>query len=148
MHIHIKCRLGLLVLPKTYAYFASYASQVSALITHNQGMHDIDIFIRGGIFGAGRPTIVLNALAPPPLNSAVAFFHCAIWGDSFPRGSVKFSWISLGGIHFLTEVLDNRSDLKFLHFANVSHSPLLKVLYISNQALPHAFHTPSVIQLD
>ena len=30
---------------------------------------------------------------------------------------------------FLTEVLDNRLDFKFLHFANVSHLPLLKVLY-------------------
>ena len=44
---------------------------------------------------------------------------------------MKSSLISLGG-----EVLDNdnRSDFKFLHFANVSHHPLLNVLKISNQA--------------
>ena len=40
----------------------------------------------------------------------------------------------LGRHSFLNEVLDNRSDFKFLHFANVSHPPLLKALYISNQA--------------
>ena len=40
----------------------------------------------------------------------------------------------LGRHSFLTKVLDNGSDFKFLHCANVSHPPLLKVLYISNQA--------------
>ena len=36
----------------------------------------------------------------------------------------------------------------FLHFANVSHPPLLNVLYIGNQAWTHVFHTPNVLQLD
>ena len=54
----------------------------------------------------------------------------------------------LGRRSFLTEVLDNRPDFKFLQVANVSHPPLLKVLYISIQARPHAFHTHNVIQLD
>ena len=36
----------------------------------------------------------------------------------------------LGKHSFLTEVLDHRSDFKFLHFANVSHPRLLKVLYL------------------
>ena len=54
-----------------------------------------------------------------------------------------FGWHS-----FLTEVIDNRSDFKFLFFANVSHPPLLKVLYISYQAWQHGFHTPYVLQLD
>ena len=35
---------------------------------------------------------------------------------------------------FLTKVLDNCCDSKFIHFVNVSQPPLLKVLYISNQA--------------
>ena len=41
-----------------------YASQVSPPITHNQGVHGLDIFIRGGIFGAARPSTILNALSP------------------------------------------------------------------------------------
>ena len=47
-------------------------------------------------------------------------------------GFHKVFMIFIGRYSFLTEVFDNRSDFKFLHFANVSHSPLLKVLYISN----------------
>ena len=35
----------------------------------------------------------------------------------------------LGRHSFLTEVLDNRSDFKFLFFANVSHPPLLSALH-------------------
>ena len=47
-----------------------------------------------------------------------------------PENFHPFPWEAF----LLTEVLDNRSDFKFLHFANVLHPPLLKVLYISNQA--------------
>ena len=54
----------------------------------------------------------------------------------------------LGRHSFLTEVLDKHSGFKFHHFAYVSHPPLLKVVYISNQASPHAFHAPNVLQLD
>ena len=46
--------------PKTYDHFASCASQVSLPITHNQGVHDLDIFISDGIFGAARPSTILN----------------------------------------------------------------------------------------
>ena len=56
-----------------YAHFASYASQVLSPITHNQGVHDLDIFISGGIFGVARPYLILNALSLF-LNSAALFF--------------------------------------------------------------------------
>ena len=62
---YLRCRLGLIYCPQTYAHFASFASQVSPPITHNQGVHDLDIFISGGIFGAARPSIILNTLSPP-----------------------------------------------------------------------------------
>ena len=58
-----------------YAHFARYASQVLPPITHNQGVHDLDIYISGGTFGVGRPSIILNALSPL-LNSAAHFSLC------------------------------------------------------------------------
>ena len=70
-------------------------------------------------------------------------FHCAIRRRLLPKGFHEVFMNFLGRYFFLTEVLDNRSDFKFLHFANVSHPPLLKVLYMSNQTWPHAFHTPN-----
>ena len=44
----------------------------------------------------------------------------------FHEVSINF----LGSHSFLTEVLDNHSDFRFLYFANVSYPPLLKVFYI------------------
>ena len=112
-----------------YVHFANYTSQVSPPITHNQGVHDLDIFISGGIFGAARPSIIFNA-TPTLLNSAAHFVRRRLLPKGFHEVFMNF----LGRHCFLTEVLDNRSDFKFLHFANVSHPPLLKVFYISNQA--------------
>ena len=63
--------------PKTHVHFASYASQVSPPFTHNQRVNDLDIFISGGIFGAARLSIILNALSPP-LKLCCPFLHCAI----------------------------------------------------------------------
>ena len=82
------------------------------------------------------------------LNYAAIFFHCAIRRRLLSKGIYELFINFLGRHSFLTKVLDNRSDFRFLHFANVSHPPLLKVLYISNQAWPHALHTLNVLQLD
>ena len=74
-------------------------------------------------------------LSLPLLNSAAHFsLHCAITTRLLPKGFHVVFMNFLGRHSFLTEVLDNHSDFKFLHFANVSHPSLLKVLYISNQA--------------
>ena len=111
--------------PKTYAHFASYASQVSSPITHNQVVHDLDIFISGSIFGATRPSIILNTLSPL-LNSAALCFHYVIRRRPLSKDFHEVLMKLLGRHSSLTEVLDNHSDLKFLYFANVSHPPLLK----------------------
>ena len=109
-------------------------------ITHNQDVHDLQHFHQRWLDRLSFSTL-------PLVNSAAHFFYCAIRKRLLPKGFHE-AFIFLRRHSFLTEVLDNRSDLKFLHFANVSHPPLLKVLYISNQAWPHAFHTPIVLQLD
>ena len=48
--------------PKAYVQFASYASQVSPPSTHNQDVHELDIIISGGIFGAARPSIIIEPI--------------------------------------------------------------------------------------
>ena len=65
-----------------------------------------------------------SMLSLPLLNSAAHFFTCAIRRRLVPKGFHENSIDFLGRYSFLTEVLDNRSDFKFLNFANVSH-PLL-----------------------
>ena len=96
----------------------------------------------------GRPDLQSSSmLSLPLLNSTAKLFHCAIRRRLLPNGFHEVFNI-LGRRSFLTEVLDNGSDFKFLHFANVSQPPLLKVLYISNKSWPHVFHTPNVLQLD
>ena len=108
-------------------------SRLHITITHNQGVHDLDICISAGAFG--RPDLPSSStLSLPLLNSADYFFHCAIRRRLLPKGFHEVFMNFLGRHFFLTEVLDKRSDFKFLHFANVSHPPLLKGLYISNQA--------------
>ena len=69
----LRYRLGWIVLPQSYAHLASCALQVLPHITHNQDVYDHDIITRGGIFGAARPSIILNALTPP-LSYAAHFF--------------------------------------------------------------------------
>ena len=90
--------LGLILLPQNVSHFVSYASQGSPPITHNQDVHDLDFFIRGGIFGAARPSISrsisLNALSPH-FKLCCTFYHCAV-----RRIYIKSTWISLGGIPF------------------------------------------------
>ena len=111
--------------------FARYASHVSPPITHNQGAHDLDIFTSGGISGAARPSIILNALSLSIslLNSAAYFI--TVRRRLIHKGFHEIFRNFLGRHSFLIEELDNRSDFKLLHFANVSHPPLLKVLYYS-----------------
>ena len=82
--------------PKTYAHFISYASQVSPHITHtcNKGVHNLQIFISGGIFGTARPSTILNALTPPPppphpTSSTLLPIFTVLQGDFFPRVSMK-----------------------------------------------------------
>ena len=45
-------------------------------------------------------------------------------------------------------VLDNRSDFKFLNFANVSHPSSLKSALHKQPSMTAYFHTPNVLQLD
>ena len=56
---------------------------------------------------------------------------------------MKSSRISLGGIPFLQKYF-----IAALIFANVSHLPLLKVLYISNQACFSHSKCPSITDKD
>ena len=81
----------------------------------------------------GRPDRPSSSTFSPPLKLCCPFFHCAI-RRLLPRSFHKVFMNFLGRHSFLTEVLDNHSDFKFLHFAIVPHLPLLKVLYIINQA--------------
>ena len=108
--------------------------------------YDLYIFISGGIFGAARPSIILNALSPP-LKLCCPFFHCAnkdTPSQGFPWNLHKFPWEAF---------LSYRSTWWLLWF---QVSPFckcvapssLKSAYISNQAWPHAFHTPNVLQLN
>ena len=77
----------------------------------------------------GHLSIILNALSPS-LKLGCPFFHCAIRRRLLPNGFHEVFMNFFGRHSFLTEVLDNRSDFKFLHFANDSHHPLLKVILI------------------
>ena len=127
MSDRIDCTARILI-PTSLAmlHFASYASKVSPPITHNQYVHDVDIFISGASNGGGgRPSIILNVLLPHLLNSAAHVYTVLYKVDSFPRLSMK-SLNFLGRHSFLTEVFGNCSDFNFLHFANMSHPPFLK----------------------
>ena len=73
----------------------SYASQVSPPIIHNQGLHDLDIFISAGIFGAARPSIILNVLSPP-LKLCCTFFHCTIREGGQGGGGTGITWAESG----------------------------------------------------
>ena len=94
-------------------HFTSYASQVSPPITHNQGVYDLDNFISGGIFGVARPSIFLNALSPP-LKLCCPFFHCVISRRHLSKGFHDVLMNFFGRYSFLTEVLDNCSEFKFV----------------------------------
>ena len=89
-----------------------------------------------------------STLSFPPLKRCCLFIQCAIRRRLLPKGFHEVFMNFLGKHSFLTEVLDNRSDYKFLHFANVSQPPLLNMLYISNQACPHDFYTHNVLKLN
>ena len=112
-------------------------------ITHNQGVHNLDIFISGGILGAARPPIIFDALSPP-LKLCCLFFHYGYkvsLSQGFPWGLHEFPWeafLSYRSTSLITALISSFSILQMS----------LKVLYISNQAWPHAFHTPNVLRLD
>ena len=55
------------------------------LLLRNQGVHYLDIFISGDIFGAAGLSIILNALSPP-LKLCCPFLHCAIRKRLLPKG--------------------------------------------------------------
>ena len=112
---YLRCRLGLIVLiPKLMT-----ATYVSPHITHNQGVHDLDIFISGGIFGAARPSIILNALSSPHERCCPFFFHCAIRRGLLPKGFHKIFMNFLGRHSFLTE------GVRFLQLAMISFAHVL-----------------------
>ena len=56
---YLRCRLGLIVLPQNLCQLR----KLCFAGLHNQGVHDLDIFISGGIFGATRLSVILNALS-------------------------------------------------------------------------------------
>ena len=110
----------------------SHIPMVCTALTFSSGMASLE-----------RPDIPSpSTLSFPLLDSAAHFFHCAIRRRLLSKGFNEVFMNFLGRHSFLTEVLDNRSDIIFLHFANVSHPPLLQVLYISNQAWCMLFTLP------
>ena len=82
----------------------------------------------------GRPDRPSSSMfSSPLLNSAAHFFHCAI-RRLLNKGFHEVFMNFLGRHSFLTEVLDNRSDFKFLRFRKcVVHVP---------SSLKSAFHKP------
>ena len=107
---YLRCRLGLIVLiPKIMT-----ATYVSPHITHNQGVHDLDIFISGGIFGAARPSSLFTSQTLLPI-----FFHCAIRRGLLPKGFHKLFMNFLGRHSFLTE------GARFLQLAMISFAHVL-----------------------
>ena len=95
----------------------------------------------------GRPDRPSSSTLSPPLKLCCPFFNCTL-RRLLPKGFHEIFMNYLGRHSFLSEVLNKRSDFKSLQLANVSHPPLLSALHIGNQAWPHAFHTPNVLQLD
>ena len=59
------------------------------------------------------------------------FIHCAtcIRWSLLPKGVHEVFMNFLGRHSFFTEVLDSRSDFKFLHFANESHPPSMTTCF-------------------
>ena len=55
-----------------------------------------------------------------PFKLCCPFFHFALRRRPLPKGFHEVFINFLGRHSFLTEILDNRSDFKFLQFANVS----------------------------
>ena len=111
-------------------------------------MNDLHIFISGGIFGAARPCIILNALSPTRLNSAAHFFHCAIRRRIIPKCFHEVFVNFLGSHSLLTKIFYHRSHFNFLHFASLTHCPLSILSYKSNQAWPNVFYSPDDFQLN
>ena len=76
----------------------------------------------------GWPILHPQHSLSPRLKLCWPFIHCAIRRRLLPKG-FKESFMNFLGRHaFLAQELDNRSDFKLFHFANMSHPPLLKVL--------------------
>ena len=115
------------VSPIFLANIASYASQVSPTITHNQGVHDLDIFISGCIFYPQRSLSSLKLCYP--------FSHCAKRMILFPKGfnEIFMNFIGLEGNPFLQKYLITALILSFSILQSVAPS-FIKVLYISKQA--------------
>ena len=91
-----------------------------------------------GKSGKNQRICFLKLCGHPGLKATLPSCFTAI-RRLIPKGFHEVFMNFLGRHSFLTEVLDNSFDFKFLHFANVSHPPLLKVLYISNQAISACF---------
>ena len=130
---YLKCWLGLIVLPHKLKPASLVMLRRSRLLSH------ITRVCTTLKFSSALTSLVQPGPPPPstislPLKSCCLFFHCAIKRRFLLKGVHKVFRNFLGRHSFLSEVLDNRSDFKFLHFANVSQLPLLKVFYISSQA--------------
>ena len=84
----------------------------------------------------GRPDRPSSSTLSLLLLNCAAFF--SLWYKVLPNGFHEVFMNFLGRHSLFTEVLDNHSDFKFLHFANVSHPPLT-TLYIKQPSMTSCF---------
>ena len=98
----------------------------SPLLSHISSMCTTLTFL-SAVASLGQPDRPSSStISLPLLNSAAYSFNCAIGRRQDPKGFLHEVLMNfLGRYSILTEVLDNRSDFKCLHYANVSYPPLL-----------------------
>ena len=130
---YLRCRLGLIVLPHKLKPTSLIMLRRSRLLSHITRVCTTLKF-SSALTSLVQPGPPLPSTLSLPLKSCCLFFHCATKRRFLFKGVHKVFRNFLWRHSFLSEVLDKRSDFKFLHFANVSHLPLLKVFYIRSQA--------------
>ena len=120
--------------PKTYAHFAGYISQISSPVTHDQTVHNLDVFISGTLFGAPRPFVIFYALPPHPKFSN-PFLYCAIRRRLLPKGSHEVFMNFLGRHSLIIEALYDCFNFSLLHFVSSTHPSPLYSDFLCNQKL-------------
>ena len=104
----------------------------SRLLSHITRVCTIFTFLSVVAYWCSQTVHILNALSSP-LKLCCPFFSLCYKKETpsqgFPWSLHEFPWGAFLSYRS-TWSLDNRSNYKFLHFANVSHPPVLKVLYI------------------
>ena len=125
---HLRCRLGTIVLPK---FVPTYLAMLrTSLLLSNITRACTTLTVSSAMAARfGRPDRPSSStLSFPPAAHFLLCYRRRI----LPKCFHEVFMIFLGRYFFLTEVIDNRSDFKFLHFANVSHPPPLKAICICN----------------